>query len=209
MAPGSGPDEEVGRSERPAIDGAQLREFLRCSHIFSAALQEIIDVRQLAGNLDHHVTVSQLQLLTLITEGGPHKIGDVAALFGVSSPAATKSIDKLEALGLVARTPSTSDRRVTILTASDEGRRLAAAYEQLKRQRLQPILDEFSADEVDRLSQSLERFAVELFSQHLPRRGYCLRCGAYIDNNCPIGRLRGGCPYQRLRAMRPKEADTT
>lgn len=193
----------------PAEDEVRMRRFLRCSHIFNAAVREIADPRSVEGLATPSLTVPQLHLLKLMAGDGQRKIRDVASFLGVSSPAATKCVDKLERMGLLTRTRSTKDRRTTILAASDKGRTVVRAYEQAKRERLEPILEEFDRQEIDRLVELLELFAVTLFKRRLPRRGTCLFCGAYGDEHCPIGRIRGSCPYDELQAGRSTEANTS
>jgi DNA-binding MarR family transcriptional regulator len=189
-----------------ADDGARVRRFLRCSHIFNAAMREIADPGSLEELSSQPLTVSQLHLLKLVADDGGHKVRDVAAFLGVTSPAATKCIDKLERLELLTRVRSTRDRRTTTLSVSDKGRRLVRTYERLKRQRLEPILEEFDPQEIDRLVELLELFAVSLFRREVPRQRACLFCGAYSDRDCPIGRIRGSCPYEELESGSSTEA---
>ena len=47
------------------------------------------------------LTLPQLHLLKLIDRHGRHPVGEVADLLGVSAPAATRNVDKLERLGLL------------------------------------------------------------------------------------------------------------
>ena len=118
-------------------------------------------------------------------------------------------LDKLERLGLVSRTPSTSDRRATTLAASAEGRRVVRDYERIKKDCLQPILGEFELREIEQLTELLERFAVALYSRQRPSREACLWCGAYIDDDCAIARIRGGCPCRDSRSSSSTEAGMT
>jgi DNA-binding MarR family transcriptional regulator len=194
-----------GGEQEPEAD--RLRRFLRIGHIFSASVQEIVGNRFLAESTDHPLTLAQLRLLKLLANNGQHRVSDAAALLGVSSPAATKCIDKLERLGLLSRAPSTSDRRATILSASPEGRDLVREYERINRRRLEPILDGFSRDEIDNLTDMLERVAVALFDREGAEMNSCLFCGAYIENDCSIARVRGGCPYQEMRIEPSTETD--
>ena len=192
-----------------ADDGVRVRRFLRCSHIFNAAMREIADPRRVDDDSTQSLTVSQLHLLKLVADDGQHRVRDVAAFLGVTSPAATKCIDKLERLGLLTRVRSTKDRRTTTLSVSEKGRALVRTYEQLKRERLEPILEEFDRQEIDRLVELLELFAVSLFKREVPRHRACLFCGAYSDRDCPIGRIRGSCPYEGLESGPSTEAITS
>jgi DNA-binding MarR family transcriptional regulator len=187
-------------------DADRLRRFLRIGHIFSASVQEIVGSHFLAESTDHPLTLSQLHLLKLLANNGGHKVSDAATLLGVSSPAATKCIDKLERLGLLSRAPSTSDRRATMLIASAAGRDLVREYERVNRKRLEPVLAGFSPDEIDKLTDLLERVAVALFDKEGSEMSSCLCCGAYIDNDCSIARVRGNCPYQEMRVERSTES---
>ena len=117
----------------------------------------------------------------------------------MSAPAATKNIDKLERLGLVMRVPSAGDRRATRLAASAEGRELVRHYEELKVERVSPILAQHAPETVGTLTDLLERFAVALLELQRAPDSFCLRCAAYVDAGCPVGRERGGCPYLRAR----------
>jgi hypothetical protein len=81
-------------------------------------------------------------------------------------------------------------------------------YEHLKAARLAPVLGRFLPEELGQLSELLERFSLSLLARELEGRrdGSCLRCDAYLQSGCPIGRLRGGCPYEGVTAGRRAEA---
>lgn len=176
---------------------------LRNSHIFSSAVREILEQKFLKEASSLPLTLSQFHLLKLMSINGQHQVHEVAEFLGVSPAAASKNIDKLEGLGLVSRTPSRGDRRATLLKITSKGRKLVLAYEELKAARLYPVLDKFKSKEINELSRLLERFSVEVFKleereEQGSTNGYCLRCAAYLENDCPVGDIRGGCPYYKV-----------
>lgn len=183
-----------------AVIAGRLFRLLRYSHIFSAAVREILERRFLDEASERTVTLPQFHLLKLIGLNGRQQVGEVAELLGVSAAAASKTIDRLESLGLVARGPCEADRRATLLAPSPEGRDLIRRYENLKESRLAPVLARFESDEVDRLTELLERFSVLLFAQEKAGEGTCLRCAAYCQTDCPIGEVLGRCPYDSMRS---------
>ena len=136
-------------------------------------------------------------------------MGDAADVLGVSAPAATKNIDKLERYGLVVRGAPAGDRRATPLGASPEGRALVRHYDELKAERVAPILAQHAPETIGALADLLERFAVALLQLERSTDACCLRCAAYIDVACPVGRERGGCPYLRARAAPAARGPTT
>jgi DNA-binding MarR family transcriptional regulator len=162
----------------------------------------VLETRLLQEVSPFPLSLSQFHILKLMSIDGEHQIGDVADFLGVSPPAATKNIDKLERLGLVVRKPSKGDRRATLLSVSPLGRKLVLNYEELKAARLYPVLENFDKQELDSFSDLLMRFSVALFEMEETDAGYCLRCNAYLEDGCPIGVVRGGCPYQRITANR-------
>ena len=179
---------------------ATLYRFLRNSHIFSSAVHEIFETKYLKDTCSERISLPQFHLLKLISLSGQHQIGKIADFLGVSSPAATKSIDKLERLGFVRRTACTTDRRATMLTATGKARELVNRYESHKLERLAPLIDKFSHDEIAELTRLMERFAVLLYAREMKEDGYCLRCAVYGERNCPIGQILGNCPYEKVRS---------
>lgn len=182
---------------------------LRNSHIFASAVRDVLERKFLKDTSHLPLTLSQFHLLKLMSINGQHQVSEVAEFLGVSPAAASKNIDKLEGLGLVVRTPSEGDRRATLLSVSPKGRRLVSAYEELKAERLHPVLDNFKPKEIEELSRLLERFSVEVFKLEEAEGSesgnrYCLRCAAYLESDCPVGELRGGCPYSKVYDERRK-----
>ena len=190
----------------PAEDGEsgsdRLTYVLRHSHIFASVVRDILEIKFLQEVTTDSLSLSQFHLLKLIVLNGRHQVGEVADFLGVSAPAATKNIDKLEQLGLVARSASKQDRRATLLAASRKGRRLVAKYEALKARRLAPIFQHFSVEELEQLARLLERFSLCVIRQEDPSDGLCLRCFAYYDDHCPVMKIRDGCAYQKIRQSR-------
>lgn len=193
-------------SSRGAAPKDRLFDLVRSSHIFASLVREILEVQLLREASPLPLTVSQFHLLKLMSVDGQHQLGQVADFLGVSPPAATKNIDKLERLGLVVRTPSKGDRRATLLSVSPKGRRLVRKYEGLKVTRLAPLLDRYRAAELTQLSELLQRFSISLLELEQPGPSFCLRCGAYLEDDCPVGRVRGGCPYQKVSGARPTQS---
>jgi DNA-binding MarR family transcriptional regulator len=179
-----------------------VAEFVRNSHIFASAVHEILEEQPLRAACPDPLSIPQFHLLRLLSLNGRHQVGEAAEFLGVSPPAATKNIDKLEALGLLVRRPAPADRRAMLLVVSPKGRRLVRKYDELKSARLADLLRRFQPDEIARIARILERLSVSLFSKGPAGDGICLRCAAYIQDDCPVGQIHGGCPYQKMRRAR-------
>lgn len=178
-------------------------ELLRNSHIFSSLVREILEEKYLREITPNSINLSQFHLLKAITLNDEKPAGELAGFLGVTPPAATKALDKLEGLGLVVRKSSPRDRRVRLLSPSEKGRDLVRSYEELKADRLAPILENFEPEELDQLTELLQRFSLRLLRQETSGDGLCLRCAAYCEDHCPVGDVTGGCPYVELRGSDP------
>jgi DNA-binding MarR family transcriptional regulator len=181
---------------------------LRNSHIFAAAVREVLEQKFLEETAPSPLSLSQFHLLKLLSIRGSHQVREVADFLGMSTAAASKNITKLEGLGLLERNRSEGDRRATELSITPKGRRTVLSYEELKAARLYPLLTEFSESELEEFTRLLERFSVRLYELEQangsePENGFCLRCAAYLDSSCPVGELRGGCPYQKSMDVAP------
>jgi DNA-binding MarR family transcriptional regulator len=196
---GQGDSSGSPAADRRAANSAQVYRLLRHSHIFAASVREVLELKLLREVTALPLTLSQFHVLKLMSLNGRHQIGEVADFLGVSPPAATKNIDKLERLGLVVRSPSAGDRRATLLSVSPKGRQIVQLYEDRKAARVSPVLGSFRPEEIAQLSVLLERFALALLTLAPSGQGFCLRCAAYLDPGCPVAQVRGGCPYQETR----------
>jgi len=186
------------RTSRPGRQAHHSGHLVRFTHVFASAVRELLELKLLAAVTRAPLSLSQFHLLRAVTLDGHFHTGELADFLGVSAAAGTKNIDKLERLGYVVRHPSRCDRRVTLLSASRKGRRLVARYESRKSQSLSPVLARFSREELRQLGRLLERFTLSLIEQQDGGSGLCLYCAAYCIADCPVGRLRGGCPFERL-----------
>jgi DNA-binding MarR family transcriptional regulator len=175
-----------------------LRSLLRGSHLFASTVHEILHLEPRRQPARRSLTASQTNLLRVICLDGKHPVGQVAQLLGISAPAATKTIDKLARLGLVERHRSGGDRRTRLFSVSPAGRERIRRHERRIAARLRAALDGFAPDEIDQLTRLLTRFSMSLLAAEPDGGKPCLRCAAYIEEDCPVGRARGGCPYREF-----------
>jgi len=86
----------------------------------------IRQLTRLVGGADDGppMTASQRIALVELGDDGPLRLTDLARRMGTSTPTASRSVDALEALGLVTRAPESSDRRALSIDVSPRGRDL-------------------------------------------------------------------------------------
>lgn len=190
-------DDGLGRHLAPPGEG--YYRFLRYGHILSSLLRELLEDRFLGELSTHPLTRAQFCFLKLIVLNADVQIGEVARCLGVTPAASSKTIDKLVMFGLVTRATSPDDRRVTMLKATDAGRRLVRDFEELKVSRLWPVIDALGDERRQMLCELLEEVCVNILDQEKHLNRTCMRCAGYYHANCTVGRSQGECGLQTQR----------
>ena len=74
---------------------------------------------------EHDLSVIQIRLLGVLRDRRP-TMNELARLLGLDKSSVTGLVDRAEHRGLVARVPSTVDRRAVLVSLTDHGRSLAS-----------------------------------------------------------------------------------
>src|SRR6478609_5571888 len=109
--------------------------------------------------------------LATIAKEGPMTLGEVAARERIAPPSVTKVVERLLGMELVERRVDPTDRRVTLVSLTDAGRRQLDANRARRSEWLAAQLEQLDAPDVARLSEVLEvlEHLVEIAgSEHLP-----------------------------------------
>jgi DNA-binding MarR family transcriptional regulator len=110
-------------------------------------------LRQEAGS---GLSPSMLSALASIANHGPLTLGALADREAVAPPSITKVVAKLEADGLVQRTPDAVDRRFSHVRTTDEGEALLAEHRRRKTAWLTARIGELPPTDRARLVAALE-----------------------------------------------------
>lgn len=103
------------------------------------------------------LTAMQWRPLAMIYQGRADTPAELARLNGVDTGAMTRTLDRLEAKGLLRRSRSLQDRRVIKIELTDSGREKARQIPAYIAKVLNHHLRGFSADEVAQLKHLLRR----------------------------------------------------
>jgi DNA-binding MarR family transcriptional regulator len=118
-------------------------------------------LRQEAGG---QLSPSQSAALTTVSCHGPLTPSELAARERIQRPTATRVLARLEEAGLLERAEDPTDRRSSLVTATDAGRALLAAQRERKDAFLARRLDRLDPSELavlDRAATILERVLEE------------------------------------------------
>jgi DNA-binding MarR family transcriptional regulator len=109
---------------------------------------------QRASELD--LTYAQSQVLFYVGEHASCHMGDVAKAFGVTLPAVTHIIDRLEEKQFVLRGDHPADRRVYVLELTRQGRALVQELHTIQMRSLEKVLARMTAEDRQRVIKGLE-----------------------------------------------------
>lgn len=111
---------------------------------------------------DSEISLTQRIALMLIEQKGATTAGEIASNLSHSAGAITRTIDQLEARGLLKRRREMDDRRVVTLTLTSDGRRIVRESQRMLNEFNQRILADFGASEVYVLIFLLKRLMTTL-----------------------------------------------
>jgi len=117
-----------------------------------------ISSQSIAAVLDE-VDVMQFRVLVVVASRGPCSLGEVAEAVGLHVSTASRTCDRMVALGLLNRTASPADRRNLELTLTPTGEALVGNVLRRRRAALEPVLEKLGSRKQKRLSSALREFA--------------------------------------------------
>jgi DNA-binding MarR family transcriptional regulator len=109
---------------------------------------------QRASELD--LTYAQSQVLFYVGDHPECHMGDVAKAFGVTLPAVTHIVDRLEQKHFVMRGDHPADRRVYILELTRQGKALVQELRTMQQRGVEQVLARMSADDRGKVIKGLE-----------------------------------------------------
>ena len=92
--------------------------------------------------------MGQFKAMATITMFGPQPVGELGRRLGISEPAASLLVGKLEERGLAARVRDEQDRRRILATATPAGEELATRLRQGREEQVRRWLDALTDDEL-------------------------------------------------------------
>ena len=109
---------------------------------------------QKSSQLD--LTYAQSQVLFYVGEHPRCHMGDVAKAFGVTLPAVTHTVDRLEEKGFIVRADDPADRRVYVLEPTTKGMGVAQELQAIRMRGLDRVVATMSADDRQQVLKGLE-----------------------------------------------------
>lgn len=114
------------------------------------------------GTGDEGIEPGHMDVLDLLQAESPRRMSDLASALRVDPSTVTRAIQRMEADGLVERSPSPDDGRGVRVAATDLGRQRWAEVAARRRDIVREVLIPLSEDDQRRLVELLDRFVTSL-----------------------------------------------
>jgi DNA-binding MarR family transcriptional regulator len=137
-------------SRRRSAEAQRLLDLLNA--LGSTTFRQLLWQR--ASELD--LTYAQSQVLFHVADHPGCHMGDVAKAFGVTLPAVTHIVDRLEEKQFLLRVDHPADRRVYLLELTRTGRTLVEELHGLRMRGVEAVLRRMAADDRQRVIKGLE-----------------------------------------------------
>jgi DNA-binding MarR family transcriptional regulator len=141
---------QVTRARARSAEAQRLLDLLNA--LGSTTFRQLLWQR--ASELD--LTYAQSQVLFYVGDHAGCPMSEVAKAFGVTLPAVTQIIDRLEQKQFVTRGDHPVDRRVYVLDLTRQGKALAQELHGLQMRSLEEVLGRMAADDRQRVIKGLE-----------------------------------------------------
>jgi DNA-binding MarR family transcriptional regulator len=104
------------------------------------------------------VSGSQLRALLVVDQAGETNLNGLAEQLGAIPSSASRLCDRLQASGLLARTPGRTDRREVTLSLTRDGRALLARMRSARQEEIGRVLAQMTPEHRERLLLGLTAF---------------------------------------------------
>src|SRR5229473_600218 len=137
-------------SERATAEAERVLDLL--NSLGSTTFRQLL--WQKASELD--LTYAQSQVLFYVAEHPGCHMGDVGKAFGVTLPAVTHIVDRLEQKAFLLRGDHPADRRVYVLELTRQGKALVQELHTMQMKGMEGVLQRMPAEDRQRVLKGLE-----------------------------------------------------
>ena len=119
-------------------------------------------IREMLPPLPEGIVSSQIRYMDMIQKLQKQKdhvkVSDLSDVLNIPRPGVTRTIKEMEKKGLVQKTASPDDGRVTYLSLTDHGMEISEKYNENYFNELTPYLDDISDADADCMVQTIQKF---------------------------------------------------
>ena len=138
------------------------------AEVLAPRLERVMSLLRALGQPDQ-MSFTSLATLAALEREGPGRTTVLAVAQGVTQPAMTQLIGRLEEAGLVSRGTDPADGRIVRVSITEEGRALLARRRAIRAERLAGLLSQLPGEYLDALAAALPAIDALASARHEPR----------------------------------------
>ena len=119
-------------------------------------------IREMLPPLPEGIVSSHIRYMDMIQKLQKQKdhvkVSDLSDVLNIPRPGVTRTIKEMDKKGLVQKTASPDDGRVSYLSLTDHGKEISEKYNENYFNELTPYLDDISDDDADCMVQTIQKF---------------------------------------------------
>ena len=119
-------------------------------------------IREMLPPLPEGIVSSHIRYMDMIQKLQKQKdhvkVSDLSDVLNIPRPGVTRTIKEMEKKGLVQKTASPDDGRVTYISLTDHGKEISEKYNENYFNELTPYLDDISDADADCMVQTIQKF---------------------------------------------------
>ncbi|MCM3630184.1 MarR family transcriptional regulator [Paenibacillus glycanilyticus] len=142
------------------LDQEMLQKLRELDDVFRK-LRRLINAEYNRFNV-HGLGMTEGKMVIILAQHGPQKASAMAEWLRITSGAVTGISDRLIDLGYVERSRSEYDRRIVMLSVTDEGRKLVDQVMEMRERIMFKLYDGFELDDVEKATDIFIRMAANL-----------------------------------------------
>ncbi|NIK69751.1 MULTISPECIES: MarR family transcriptional regulator [unclassified Paenibacillus] len=142
------------------LDQEKLLKLREMDDVFRK-LRRLINAEYNRFNV-HGLGMTEGKMVIILAQHGPQKASAMAEWLRITSGAVTGISDRLIDLGYVERSRSEYDRRIVMLSVTDEGRKLVDHVMEMRERIMFKLYDGFELDDIEKATDIFMRMAANL-----------------------------------------------
>lgn len=146
--------------------GGNRRRLVRAMRTFAGELELYIGAASRGGHMHRTDLTGLAAVMDQQADGVTMTPGRLSESLGLSAPATSAMIDRLEAAGHLRRTPHPTDRRSTVLELTTRAWSTGGQMFARLGDRLEPLFDDYTEDQLELIAHFLDRAGAQA---HLAR----------------------------------------
>ncbi len=136
---------------------------------------------------------NQFIILSILSVSGPQTLSEFAKILKISNAATGKNIDKLVQYKLVGRRSKKCDRRISVISITESGKKIVLAYNEIKNFYQTKALSTFSDEEKQNFLSLMRKYIRNSIDPKENLDMICMLCDGSCGEECVIQKCKGLC----------------